>query len=58
MADIEQYDRRHNNLYTDPLYDCSLFASMIEAQKANNVTSDRRLLESQLRTYFTFENYQ
>ncbi len=62
MADVEQYDRmhrnNHNNLYTDPLYDCSLSASMIRAQEASNVTSDHRSLESQLFTYFTFESYQ
>lgn len=62
MADMEQYDRmhrnNHNNLYTAPLYDCSLSASMIRAQEASNVTSDNRSLESQLFTYFTFESYQ
>lgn len=62
MADMEQYDRmhrnNHNNLYTAPLYDCSLSASMIRAQEASNVTSDYRSLESQLSTYFTFESYQ
>ena len=62
MADVEQYDRmhrnNHNNLYTDPLYDCSLSASMIRAQEASNVTSDHRSLESQLFTYFSFKSYQ
>lgn len=62
MADVEQFDRMHsnihNNLYTDPLYDCSLSASMIRAQEVSNVTSDNRLMESQLFTYFTFESYQ
>ena len=59
LEDMEQYyGMRNNNLYTDPLYDCSLCASMIRAQEASNVTSDNRALESQLFTYFTFESYQ
>lgn len=61
MADMEQYYGIRNSIqesYTDVLYDCSLFAGMLGAQEASTLPSQKRLLEDQLYTYFTFESYQ
>ena len=48
----------YDTLYLHPLYDCSLVANMILAQEVSNIDSNKRSLEDQLYTYFTFESYQ
>lgn len=65
-ADMERFHTidhtDYKNIYTDFLYDCSLYASLVGAQEASNITSNNKLLEGviedQLRTYFNYESYQ
>lgn len=69
MSDLEQCRILHEDsedggigvcgtLYSNPLYDCSLVANMMLAQEVSNTNSNKRPLEDQLYTYFTFESYQ
>ena len=63
---MEQYDSLRSwgqEIYADPMYNCSLLASMMRAQNSSGTNAkwqplDKRALEQQLYTYFMLESYQ
>lgn len=66
ISDMEQYDSLRSwgqEIYADPMYNCSLLASMMRAQNSSGTNAkrqplDKRALEQQLYTYFMLESYQ
>lgn len=61
ISDMEQYDSMRSggqDIYTDPMYNCSLLASMMQAQNISGTASQQQPLEQQLHTYFMLESYQ
>lgn len=66
ISDMEQYDSMRSGgqeIYTDPMYNCSLLASMMQAQNSSGTNAkpqplDEQALEQQLYTYFMLESYQ
>lgn len=61
ISDMEQYDSLRSgvqDIYTNPMYNCSLLASMMQAQNLSGTGSQQQSLKQQLHTYFTLESYQ
>lgn len=61
ISDMEQYDSMRSggqDIYTNPMYNCSLLASMMQAQNISGTASQQQSLKQQLYTYFMLESYQ